>query len=204
MGLLSSFLGKDQRRDLEAANAQATGQVNQGYAQGDARYAEAENMFAPYAQGGQQGQKIYDDLLGINGPQAQQAAQGIYAGDKYEQDALNQGNNAMLRYFNARGNVGSAAPLLAGARAAGERYGSWRDLFRGRGEQGYQATNAMAGLRANRGDMAIGRGTTLAGNSVNFGNAMAANRNTGINNLMGIAGLGVNALTAGMKPKLGS
>jgi hypothetical protein len=203
MGILGSFLGTDQRKDLERANAQATGQVNAGYDQGDARYAEAEGMYAPYAQGGQQGQKIYDDLLGINGPEAQQAAQGIYAGDKYEQDALNQGNNAMLRYFNARGNVGSAAPLLSGARAAGERYGSWRDLFRGRGEQGYQATNAMAGLRANRGDMAIGRGTTLAGNSVNFGNAMAANRNTGINNIMGVAQLGVSAMTGGMKPKLG-
>jgi hypothetical protein len=202
MGLLSSFLGKDQRRDLEAANAQATSQVNAGFDQGDARYSEAENMFAPYAQSGAKGQKTYDDLLGLNGPEAQAAAQGIYAGDKYEQDALNQGNNAMLRYFNARGNVGSAAPLLAGARAAGERYGSWRDLFRGRGEQGYQATNAMAGLRANRGDMAIGRGTTLAGNSVNFGNAMAANRNTGINNLMGVASLGVSGLNAFNQPKL--
>jgi hypothetical protein len=58
-------------------------------------------------------------------------------------------------------------------------------------------------LRANRGDMAIGRGTTLAGNSVNFGNAMAANRNTGINNIMGVAQLGVSAMTGGMKPKLG-
>jgi hypothetical protein len=60
----------------------------------------------------------------------------------------------------------------------------------------------MAGLRANRGDMAIGRGTTLAGNSVNFGNAMAANRNTGINNLMGVASLGVSGLNAFNQPKL--
>jgi hypothetical protein len=58
-------------------------------------------------------------------------------------------------------------------------------------------------LRANRGDMAIGRGTTLAGNSVNFGNAMAANRNTGINNLMGVAGLALGGVNAFNKPKLG-
>jgi hypothetical protein len=51
--------------------------------------------------------------------------------------------------------------------------------------------------------MAIGRGTTLAGNSVNFGNAMAANRNTGINNLMGVASLGVSGINAFNKPKLG-
>jgi hypothetical protein len=204
MGLLGSFLGTDQRKDLERANAQATGQVNAGYDQGDARYAEAEGMYAPYAQGGQQGQKLYDDLLGINGPEAQQAAQAIYAGDQYEQNALNQNGNAMLRYQNARGNVGGGATALAGARVAQEGYRGWRDLFRGRGEQGLTATNAMAGLRANRGDMAIGRGTTLAGNSVNFGNAMAANRNTGINNIMGLASTAISGINAFNKPKLGS
>jgi hypothetical protein len=187
---------------LERANAQATGQVNQGFDQGDARYAEAEGMFAPYAQGGQQGQKLYDDLLGINGPQAQQAAQQIYAGDQYEQNALNQNGNAMLRYQNARGNAGGGATALAGARVAQEGYRSWRDLFRGRGQQGQEATNAMAGIRAQRGDMAIGRGTTLAGNSVNFGNAMADSRNTPWRNIAGAAGLGVNALNAFNQPKL--
>jgi hypothetical protein len=202
MGLISDFLGKTAQKKTDAAYGQATSEVNSGYAAGDARYAEAENMFAPYAQSGQQGQKIYDDLLGINGPEAQQAAQGIYAGDKYEQDALNQGNNAMLRYFNARGNVGSGAPLLAGARAAGERYGSWRDLFRGRGQQGQEATNAMAGLRAQRGDMAIGRGTTLAGNTINKGNFDAQNSMTGVNNLLKVGGTAVNAFNAFRQPKL--
>jgi hypothetical protein len=202
MGFLSEFLNPG-KKDRNAAYAESEALRQAGTAQGDARYAEAENMFAPYAQSGAKGQKTYDDLLGLNGPEAQAAAQGIYAGDKYEQDALNQGNNAMLRYFNARGNVGSAAPLLAGARAAGERYGSWRDLFRGRGEQGYQATNAMAGLRANRGDLAYGSALTGAANRINKGNADAAGRQSGINNIMGVAGTVIGGLNAFNKPKLG-
>ena len=56
-----------------------------------------------------------------------------------------------------------------------------------------QATGAMAGLQQGMGDMESGYGQQMAGNAINYGNAMAASRNIGINNLMGAGGLALKA-----------
>jgi hypothetical protein len=205
MGLLSSFFGKDQRRDLEAAKAQSDAQLQQGFNQGQSDYAAAENYFSPYAQEGQRGiedQNFYRKLLMGDG-----GATGTLAGNPLFQGELGQNSNAVARGLNAQGASGGGKAQLAAQRVFQGTAGNWVDRFRGLGESGIntgmQATNAMAGLRSGRGDMAYGYGATKAGNSINFGNAMAANRNTGVNNLMGLAGLAVNAFTGGMTPKLG-
>jgi hypothetical protein len=196
MGLLSSFFGKDQRRDLERARAESEAAMAQGAQQQDTRYSEAEGMYQPYAQQGQEANTFYNDVLMNRGDATERfSANPLFNGE------LASNFMAAQRAGNAAG-WGAGKEALAGQRVFGQTAGSWLDRYRDQGAQGLTATNQMAGLRAGRGDNAMGYGATRAGNAINFGNAMAANRNTGINNLMGLGGLAVNAFTGGMKPNL--
>jgi hypothetical protein len=197
MGLLSSFFGKDQRRDLEAAKRQSDAALAQARAEGDARYSEAEGMYTPYAQQGQEANTFYNDVLMNRGD-----AVGRFSSNPLFSGELASNFMATQRAGNAAG-WGAGKEALAGQRVFGQTAGSWLDRYANQGAQGLTATNAMAGLRANRGDMAYGHGVTRASNEVNFGNAMAQNRNTGINNLMGLAGSVIGGFNAFRKPNLG-
>jgi hypothetical protein len=203
MGLLSDFLGKSQRKDLAAAKAESDAALQQGYGQGQTDYTAAENYFAPYANQGQAANTFYNNALGLGTEAERTAALGTLTSNPLFQGQLGQDSNALLRNLNARGQSGGGMAALAGQRVFQQNAGNWLDRYRDQGQQGLQATNQMAGYRAGRGDMSYGYGATKAGNAVNFGNAMAANRNTGINNLMGVASLGVSGINAFNKPKLG-
>jgi hypothetical protein len=203
MGLISDFLGKTAQRKADAAYGQATGEVNRGYDAGDAHYAGAEGYYTPYAQVGQQGiadNQTYSDILNNRGDAvAKFSSNPLFSGE------LGSNFMAAQRAGNAAG-WGAGKEALAGQRVFAQTSGNWLDRYRDSAQQnintGLNATNAMAGYRAGRGDMAIGRGTTLAGNTINKGNFDAANSMTGVNNIMGVASLGVNALNAFRQPKL--
>ncbi len=198
MGLIGSFFGRDQKKDLANAKAQADADLAGGYADARADYTTAENYFSPYAQQGQEANTFYNDVLMNRGD-----AVGKFSSNPLFSGELGANYMAAQRAGNAAG-WGAGKEALAGQRVFSQTAGNWLDRYRDQGAQGLQASNAMAGYRAGRGDMAYGYGATRAGNAINYGNAMAANRGTGINNLMGVASLGVNAFTAGQKPKLGS
>jgi hypothetical protein len=198
MGLLGSFFGRDQKKDLAAAKAESDAALGQGYAQGDQRYQEAENFYSPYAQQGQEANTFYNDVLMNRGD-----AVGKFSSNPLFSGELGANFMAAQRAGNAQG-WGAGKEALAGQRVFNQTSGSWLDRYRDAGQQGLTATNAMADLRAGRGDMAIGRGQTQAGNAINYGNAQAANRNTGINNLMGLAGTVIGGINAFRKPNLGS
>jgi hypothetical protein len=202
MGLISDFLGKSQRKDLEAANAKATGELQQGYDRAYGDYSQAENYFSPYAQQGQQANTFYNDALGLNGDPARTTATNTIASNPLFQGQLGQESNAVSRALNARGAGGGGAAQLAAQRVFQQNAGNWLDRYRDQGSQGLQATNQMAGYRAGRGDLSYGYGATKAGNAINFGNAMASNRNTGINNLMGLASTAISGINAFNQPKL--
>lgn len=196
MGIIGSFFGRDQKKDLARAKAESDAALNQGYAQGDQRYQEAEGMYSPYAEQGREANTFYNDVLMNRGD-----AVGRFSSNPLFSGELASNFMATQRAGNAAG-WGAGKEALAGQRVFGQTAGSWLDRFRDAGQTGLTATNAMAGLRANRGDMAIGKGQTQAGNAINFGNAMAANRNTGINNLMGLAGTVIGGINAFRQPKL--
>jgi hypothetical protein len=211
MGLIGSFFGRDQKKDLAAAKAQSDAALSQGYDQAQADYTQAENYFSPYSQLGQSGirnQGFYDDALGMNGEGARNQAVGTITSNPLFQGQLGQESNAVSRVLNAQGASGGGQAHLAAQRVFQQNAGNWLDRYAQNAQQGVQtglqATNAMSGLRAGRGDMAYGYGATKAGNAINFGNAMAANRSTGINNLMGLAGTVVSGINAFRQPKLGS
>lgn len=196
MGFLDNFSGGKSRSDLRAANNKANQSLDAGYGQSQGYYDQARAGFQPYAEGGQQGWKMYQDLLGLNGADARSAAQGIITSDPQWQAGFAADSNAMLRAMNARGQGAGGAAALAGQRVLAENYGNAMNRYMGLGQQGMQAQGAMSDLFARQGDNAYGYGATKAANAINFGNAMAGTRNTGMNNLMGLMGAGLNAYKA--------
>lgn len=110
------------------------------------------------------------------------------------QSILSDQSNALLRQLNARGNTYGGKAALAGARVGRENYEGWLNRLMGQGQQGGQYAGQQASIRMGQGDLDFGYGATKAGQEINFGNAMAQNRNTGINNLLNIAGTATKAI----------
>lgn len=212
MGFFDAFTGKSQAKDIKRANAEATGYVNQGFdraegAVGQARTA-AQGYFQPYADSGKQFNALYNDALGVNGADGGQRAQAAYTAGRspYLDDMMQRNENALMKRYNSMGRSFSGASALAAARARteaeGQGYDSWLSRIGQQQGQGLQVAGQQAGIEQGYGqqmsDLATGRGGTLAGNSINYGNAMAATRGIGINNLLNIAGTAAKAY-AGFK-----
>lgn len=188
MGILSSLFGNSQKKDLQAAKAQADAQLAQGYGNANADYTKAINSYNPYVQAGQQANDTYAKMLGLQGAEAQRGAEGLILNDPAFTGQVNAENNNALRYLNARGLGGSGAFASAAARNLAGNYLNYRNAYQQAGQQGLQATGEQGNALAGRGQLAYGYGATRAGNEINYGNAMAQSRGIGINNLLGIAG----------------
>jgi len=197
MGFLSdvwsSFTGDAQRDEIRSAGKKADAALKEGYDSAYGDYSGAIDSFQPYADSGTKSQKFYDDLMGLNGPEARAAAQATVTSDPQFGGQLASSSNAMLRYLNARGESGGGKAALAGQRVLQGTYGDWINRYKSGGEQGLQATNAMAAYRGGRGDLAWGYGATKAGKAINQGNAMAEARGIGVNNLLGVANMALKA-----------
>lgn len=213
MGFFDSFFGKSQQRDLSAAHDRATGLVNTGYDKAERAstqgYGDARGYIDPYIQSGRRASTGYENALGLNGRGGFDEAMGqfgMFAAP--EQAATQNALSAVMRRYNAgQGGGGPSGGLnLAVARTAADRFAQtrngWLDRMNGMGQQGWQASQAGAGLATDYGnrmaDYATGRAGTLAGNEINYGNALAASRSTGINNLFKVGELGVKVAAAAM------
>jgi hypothetical protein len=209
MGFFDSFTGKAQAKDLKRANADATAEVNRGYDRaegfiGDAN-TSAQGYFQPFAEGGQRYNALYQDALGINGAEGGQRAASAYTAGRspYLDDMMARTENALLKSSNARGLNNSGASAMAAARARSEAegagYNDWLGRIGTQQGQGLQVAGQQAGIATGYGDrmsdLATGRSGTLASNRINYGNAQAATRGIGINNLLNIAGTAAKAYT---------
>ena len=188
MGFFDAFTGKSQRQDLERANAAANASLTQGYNESMGRYDQAAGLLDPYAQQGSEMNAMYAALL-----RGEQPAVDQFQANPILQGNIAQSSNAMLRYMNARGQAGGGAGMQAAQRVGQQGAMSFLDRFRDAGQQGMQATGMQAGIRQGQGDAAYGYGATKAGNAINYGNAMSQARGIGVNNLLGLGGLGVKA-----------
>lgn len=184
---------------MERANAEATTSLQQGYDRAQGNYSTAQGMYRPYAEQGQQANTMYGNALGLNGVDAQKSfGQNYAASDPFRQQNADFATNALMRQYNARGQTYGGSTDLAISRANLERgsqdYNSYLNRLQGQGQQGYQATGAQAGIEQAKGDLSYGYGQQRAGNSINFGNALAQTRSTGVNNIIGglgaVAGVG--------------
>jgi hypothetical protein len=200
MSILGAFTGSSQKKAINAADKQATNALMQGYSDASGYYNQAADLYNPWIQQGQQGQTQYMNSLGLNGAAGSQAAYDSYMSNPAYQSANNYALGNLEKKYNAGGLSDSGANRLAMSRAAVEQYGAYQNQLSGLGQQGLQATGAQSGVRAGQGDMAMGYGATRAGQAINKGNALAQNASTGINNLLGLGGLGINAYTAWANP----
>jgi hypothetical protein len=200
MSFFGSFFGNDQRKDIEQANAKATAALDKGKTEAIGSYGQAKGYFDPYAQQGGRANALYGDALGVNGEGARSAATANFAANNpYSQAGDDYAMKGVLRQYNARGQSYGGNAMLAAQRVGSERfdnrYNNWMGQLQGQGQQGLQATGAQAGLQQGIGDIQSGYGQQSASNAINYGNAMAGSRNIGLQNLMGVAGLGLKAFS---------
>jgi hypothetical protein len=186
MGFLGSLLGTDQAKDLKRAKKASDKELQSGYDEAQPFYDQAFDLFSPFAQQGQEANKLYGQAIGLGSPEEQAAAQARYTRDPIQQSILGDQSNRLLKQLNARGSTYGGTAALAGARVGRENYNGWLDRLDNQAGAGFGATSSQAGLRSGQGDMRFGLGVTKAGQETSFGNAMAENRSTGINNLLKI------------------
>ncbi len=196
MGFFSDFTGASARSDIKKANNTATAALDQGYNTSQGYYDQAASSFDPYTSSGAAGQNMYGDLLGINGDDARSSAQGIITSDPLWSGKLGEDTNAVLKNLNARGMGASGASALAGQRVLLQNYNSVLDRYQGLGQTGLSATGQRAGVLTGQGDNAYGFGATKANQALQYGNAMAGTRNTGLNNVLAVLGTGAKAYAA--------
>lgn len=202
MGFFDAFTGKSQAKDLTQANAEATAQLRRGYKDQDRRYDEAAGLFQPYADQGRAGSDFYYNALGLGTPEQQTAALNTLTSNPLFQGQLGQESNALMRNLNARGAGAGGQAQLAGQRVFQQTAGNWLDRYRDLGQQGYGATGNIANIRMGQGDNAYGYRAALAGNAINYGNAMAGTRSIGVNNMFNALGTAINAYNAFQAPQV--
>jgi len=188
--------GSQARSDINKSYASSNKALKTGFDTSQGYYDKASSSFDPFVSAGAAGEKMYGDLLGINGTDARDAAQGIVTSDPLWSGKLSADTNAVLRNLNARGTGASGAAALAGQRVLAQNYDNVLSRYAGLGNQGLSATGQKAGVLTGQGDNAYGYGATKAANSINYGNAMAQTRNAGLNNILNIIGTGAKAVTA--------
>ena len=114
--------------------------------------------FDPYMKGGANAQKLYDDLTGVNGPEAQAAAQTTYQNSPALQYQMDQMQKATERSSAARGGLLSGRAGLELQRNA-----------QGLASQDYFKNLAAVGDSANRGLTAAGQVGSLRSDQAQMG-----------------------------------
>lgn len=183
------------RRGLTTAVNQARPVFEEGY-------GAAMDQYQPLADQGQQYNALLADLYGVNGQDAQSAAQEMYMNDPMRQGQLSMAIRGVDRGANASGLYGSGRMALAGERAAQGLYNDWMQGFGNQAARGAGYVGNRAMLDIDQGNT-IGNmlyGTEAAKAQSRAGSAQAVGQAKGMfaNNLLGVAGLGVKAATGGL------
>jgi hypothetical protein len=206
MGLWDSFMGKDQQKDLSAANAQA----NRNLSEGLASYTNTSNEYLdkslgflqPGMESGNKTLSLLGDILGLNGREAQSRYFSDFQTDPGFMASQQAGIQAADRGAAARGLMRSGGQQrslfdFGQQNMAGQFQNRIGSLF-GLLPAGMGAANTAAGLTSQTGtgiaDAQFGTGQLLANQATNFGNAMAQSRGTGINNILGFGNMFANIL----------
>lgn len=214
MSLLGAFTGSDARRYAQDAYNRNSQQMQQGYDrsmgyQGHG-YQSAVNRLSPYEAAGRQGQQAYTNLLGMGGADAQRGARTAYEGfNPYLSNDLSMADKAIARRNASMGMMDSGMNALARNRAAMEMgtrdFNSYADRLQGLGQQGLGTANLLAGYDQSNAAQQIAIENALRSgnvqNSTQLGNALSAANQGGLNNMFGLAGLGLSAFMPGVGGK---
>lgn len=217
MGFLDTLTGKTGKRVAGETLAYNQGQANEGYAanKGYAQqgYGAATGRLNPYAEAGGNAFTQYQNMLGLNGGQAQQGAMGQYQQfNPYRAASTQRLMQAGDRRAAATGQFGSGLNALARARVADD--GEMRDYenYMGRlqqmGGMGMGAAGQMAGYDMNNAQNMIGiegqYRNALTGARNNYAQQYTQADTAGVQNIIGL-GTAAAQLAMGMPPtSLGS
>jgi len=171
----------------------------------DAQYGltqEGLNYLKPFASAGTDANNLLADIIGTNGPEAQQKALGMYKTSP-SANLLQQVRDEMVR-----GTVGKyASGGLSRSGAITEdltrrtadldlgNYGNWENLIKGQGQQGLSAAGSMSTgyghLGAIKGSGIAGEANARSAGITNKANANANLWGGGLNLLANVAGFGM-------------
>lgn len=208
IGRALDFDGSQARGDLERADADANGMLRGGYdratQQGERFYGDAQGRLDQYAQGGRDADGQIRNALGLNGREQQRGYYDNFQNDPGFEAEMRGGVRALDHSATARGGLYSGAAMRGVAQYGQQQQGN---AYRNRlgslmqyGQQGQQAATAQAGIASqfgqDRQNLEYGYGQQQAGNRINLGNALSANRGTMMRNVLGVAGTAARAYAA--------
>lgn len=208
MGLFDAFMGNSQRKDLEAANAEARAALEQGRTESIGTRNEflgrSTELLQPQIGVGADAINKLRVATGLEGEEAEAEYLNSLRDDPRLQESLTQELGQIEDSAAARGGLFSGNTLKALQDRTALRVGDVRrdrvnELF-GLAGIGAGATSQAAGFTQQTGqdiaDTQFGTGQLRANNAVNFGNAMAESRGIPINNLLGLVNAGASAAGA--------
>lgn len=206
MGLLDSFTGSAQRRDVtqrtQQANALLEARRQEAAGQLDDYLGRSTAYLDPYISSGSGANKLLQDALGINGLDPQRAYYSGFINDPGFQAELDAGRRQVERSAAAKGNLASGNTLAAlynqGLTAQRGAFQDRLTRLSGLGSQGFQGASTAAGLTNQTGNalagLTYGSGQQTANNLVSLGNATAASRSVLPNMLTSLGGAALKGL----------
>lgn len=187
--LYSANQARKQAKNAQGA-AQQAGQdyvaaVDRGINESQGAYDESLNYLAPYRDMGQRSAGLIEDIIGINGTDAQNNALSMYRSSPSSQLLGNVREEAIRRTMGSAAagglsNAGSTTQSLARRLSDIElaNYQNWESLPKGMVGLGLQAAGQSASIGANRGNAILGarsgQGSALASAGIMGANAVNA------------------------------
>ena len=151
------------------AAAQANGVLNDQYGKAKGEYAQ--NYYDPYTQAGGNALTMYQNALGLNGADGNQAAKNAFQTSPGYDFQMGQGLQALDRSASAKGflNSGNAATsaMQYGQGLANQEYGNWLSRLGALQGQGLQAASGQTGRQGALAGIDMWLGNQVSGNAMN-------------------------------------
>lgn len=190
LGILGSLIGAGASiygssrasRAAERAAAQQAAGIERGINETEGLYREGQNYLSPYVEGGAIYGQLLDDIIGVNGPEAQGRALAMYKSSP-SATLLNDARAETIRrtdnQFAASGGANSGARITELGRRTADmdiaNYNQWQSLPMGMFNTGANAAGAAASLAGQRSGQVLGartgQGTALASGTIGAANA---------------------------------
>lgn len=185
----------------KAADAQ-TEASEAGIAEQQRQFDKMVELLSPYSKAGEGSLAAQQNILGLNGAPAQQAAISGIEQSPYFQSTAQQGENAILQNASATGGLrgGNTQGALAQFRPAllnqlvQQQYQNLGGITSLGQNSAAQQGNAGMQSANNIGNLLAQGGSAQAGGIIGQANA----QNQGFQNLLGLGGLGLGAYKAGL------
>ena len=213
MGIFDNFFGDESRKDLQRGRQQADqigletlGRSRDEFSAGS---EQAISTLAPDVEGGDLAREQLFAAIGLSGREAQQGFFNDFETDPGFDAELGAGIEAFERSASARSGV-QGGGVIKGIAEFGQRFkrsafSERLDRLTGLSKLGTDARRSTADLQFKTGsglsDLESGFGQQRGNRAIDFNNAVANTRNTGLNNLFEIGKLAVGGGTAFAKIK---